>query len=87
MVKQRPVLAVFNKTDALGEKGKTVDVDALDKGPLLNASVSLKSGEKAAFDQIADDLGVSTQELMNYGLRHFLSQYILGNIKLTVVSE
>lgn len=70
---------IFKKTEG-STASPTQEVPA--KGRTLSVGVGLKESEVALLDEIADELGVTRNALMRYGLRYFLRQLQTGTLDL-----
>jgi hypothetical protein len=70
---------IFKKTEG-STASSTQEVPA--KGRTLSVGVGLKESEVALLDEIADELGVTRNALMRYGLRYFLRQLQAGTLDL-----
>jgi len=71
--------SIFKKTEG-STTSPTQEVPA--KGRTLSVGVGLKESEVALLDEIADELGVTRNALMRYGLRYFLRQLQTGALDL-----
>ena len=69
---------IFKSTEPGGKAAAEDAVPA--KGRTVSVGVGLKESEVDMLDEIADTLGVSRNALMRYALRHFLTQYVTGEI-------
>jgi hypothetical protein len=80
MAKRKADLNQIFKSTEPGSKTAADAVPAT--GRTISVGVGLKTSEVDMLDEIADDLGVSRNALMRYALRHFLTQYVTGEISL-----
>ena len=78
MAKQKADLDNLFKSTEPGSKTTADTVPAT--GRTVSVGVGLKEGEVAMLDAIAANLGVSRNALMRYAIRHFLTQYVTGEI-------
>lgn len=78
MAKRKADLNQIFKSTEPGNKPTADAVPAT--GRTVSVGVGLKESEVAMLDEIADTLGVSRNALMRYALRHFMTQYVTGEI-------
>ena len=79
MAKRKADLNQIFKSTEPGSK--TAAEDAVPAtGRTISIGVGLKESEVDMLDEIADTLGVSRNALMRYALRHFMTQYVTGEI-------
>ena len=78
MAKKRTDLNnIFKKT----EPGSASAADTVPAtGRTVSVGVGLKESEVAMLDEIVDELDITRKSLMRYAIRHFLTQYIEGEI-------
>ena len=80
MAKKRADLDNIFKSTEPGNKTTPVTVPAT--GRTVSVGVGLKEGEVAMLDEIVKQLDITRNALMRYAIRHFLTQYIAGEINL-----
>lgn len=78
MAKQRAELKNIFKSTEPG--GKTTADTVPATGRTVSVGVGLKESEVAMLDEIVDELDITRNSLMRYAIRHFLTQYIEGEI-------
>jgi len=90
MAKKKPELDdMFQPTEepqqepaAMVDPTKTPDeIDIPAEGRTVATGIGLKESEMELLDQIADDLDVSRNNLLRYGVRYFLKAYLAGEVQ------
>jgi hypothetical protein len=79
MAKQKADLNQIFKSTEPGNKAPVEDAVPA-TGRTISVGVGLKESEVDMLDEIAGTLDVSRNALMRYALRHFLTQYVTGEI-------
>lgn len=78
MAKRKTDLNQIFKSTEPGHKPAADSVPAT--GRTISVGVGLKESEVAMLDEIVDQLDITRNSLMRYAIRHFLTQYIEGEI-------
>ena len=64
-----------------------VDNSELDEGVIRSTGVGLKTGEIAAIEALAAELGITKNALMRFAMRWFILQYRAGNVDISKFIE
>jgi len=68
---------------AMVDPSKSIDeIDIPGEGRTVATGVGLKESELELLDKIADDLNVSRNGLIRFGVRYFLKAYLAGEVQL-----